>query len=48
MASIVSRRPFMEVNPGRNLPQSLPLCRPGPAEDTPSLLQRFSAEVRHG
>ena len=48
MASIVSRRPFMKVNPERNLTQSLPLCRPGPAEDTPSLLQHFSAEVRHG
>ncbi len=57
MASTVPRRPFTQVNPERNPPQSLRPCRraadadvrPVDAEITPSLLQGFSAEVvRHG
>ena len=58
MASIVSRRPFMEVNPERNLSQSLPPsrrlpdlgagCRLGAADQAPPLPRVFSAEVQHG
>jgi hypothetical protein len=58
MARIVSLRPFMKADPARNLSQSFPPCRraPHPAaglrpdatENTPSLVQGFSAEALHG
>jgi hypothetical protein len=58
MASTVNTRPFIKLNPERNLPQSLPPCRlaahpdagyqPGAAENTPSLMQGFSADASHG